>query len=70
MWFLQRLLQILWAAMKPNEEVPCEADIIRSLINGMCKRKATFFGHMMRREELEHLVTTGMMKGKYSKGKQ
>ena len=29
-----------------------------------------FFGHVMRREKLEHLITTGMMEGKRSKGKQ
>ena len=30
----------------------------------------TFSGHVMRREKLEHLITTGMMEGKRSKGKQ
>ncbi|GFN87199.1 exportin-6 [Plakobranchus ocellatus] len=30
----------------------------------------TFFGHVMRREKLENLVTTGMLEGKRSRGKQ
>ncbi|GFO19898.1 hypothetical protein PoB_004640300 [Plakobranchus ocellatus] len=34
------------------------------------KRQATFFGHVMRREKLENLVTTGMLEGKRSRGKQ
>ncbi|GFN92952.1 hypothetical protein PoB_001945800 [Plakobranchus ocellatus] len=33
-------------------------------------RTATFFGHVMRREKLENLVTTGMLEGKRSRGKQ
>ncbi|GFO36125.1 hypothetical protein PoB_006263000 [Plakobranchus ocellatus] len=32
--------------------------------------QATFFGHVMRREKLENLVTTGMLEGKRSRGKQ
>ena len=52
MWFQRRMLQISWAAKKSNETVLQEADLTRSLINRIC--------HMMRREKLEHLVTTGM----------
>ena len=39
-------------------------------MNRIRKQQATFFGHMMRREKLEHLVTPGMIEGKRSKGKQ
>ena len=42
----------------------------RSIMNRRCKRQATFFGHVMRREKLEHLVATGMIEGKRSRGKQ
>ena len=34
------------------------------------KLKATFLGHVMRRENLEHFMTIGMMKGKCCSGKQ
>ena len=34
------------------------------------KRQATFKGHMMRKEKLEHLVTNGMIEGKCNSGKQ
>ena len=47
-----------------------EADTLRSLINRISKHQANFFGHVMKREKLEHLVTTGMIKGKHSRGKQ
>ena len=41
----------------------------KSLINRTHKCQATLFGHVMRREKLEHLVTTGMIEGKRSRGK-
>ena len=46
-----------------------EADTIRSLLNRLRKHQATFYGHVMRREK-KHLVRTGMVEGKCSKGKQ
>ena len=33
-------------------------------------RKASFFGHVMRREKLEHRVTTETIEGKRNRGKQ
>ena len=39
-------------------------------INRIRKRKATCFGLVMRREKLEHLVTTGTIEGKRSRVKQ
>ena len=47
-----------------------EADTKRSLINKMRKRQAKFIGHVIRREGLEHLVTTGMLEGRRSRGRQ
>ena len=32
----------------------------RSIINRIHKHQTTFFGHVMRRQKLEHLVTIGM----------
>ena len=47
-----------------------EVDTTRSLMNRIRKRQTTFFGYVMREEKLEHLVTTGMIEGKGSRGKQ
>ena len=47
-----------------NEIVQPEADTTRSLINRLHKSQATFFGHLMRRETEECLVTSGMIEGK------
>ena len=43
---------------------------MRSLVNEIRKRKATFFGNVMRKEEMEHLVTAGKIDGKQSRGRQ
>ncbi|GFO34714.1 endonuclease-reverse transcriptase [Plakobranchus ocellatus] len=70
MWFLRRMLRISWTAKKTNDTVLEEAHTTRLLISKIRKRQATFFGHVMRREKLENLVTTGMLEGKRSRGKQ
>ncbi|GFO12223.1 MORC family CW-type Zinc finger protein 3 [Plakobranchus ocellatus] len=57
-------------AKKTNDTVLEEAHTRRLLISKIRKRQATFFGHVMRREKLENLVTTGMLEGKRSRGKQ
>ncbi|GFO31777.1 condensin-2 complex subunit g2-like [Plakobranchus ocellatus] len=70
MWFLRRMLRISWTAKKTNDTVLEEAHTTRLLISKIRKHQATFFGHVMRREKLENLVTTGMLEGKRSRGKQ
>ena len=70
MWFLRRMLRISWKERKSNETVLKEAQTSRALVNKIRKRQATFFGHVMRREKMEHLVTTGMLEGKRSAGRQ
>ncbi|GFO29671.1 clathrin heavy chain 1 [Plakobranchus ocellatus] len=66
MWFLRRMLRISWTAKKTNDTVLEEAHTTRLLISKIRKRQATFFGHVMRREKLVNLVTTGMLEGKRS----
>ncbi|GFR97864.1 endonuclease-reverse transcriptase [Elysia marginata] len=68
MWFLRRM-RIPWTAKKPNDTVLSETKTKRALINKIRKRQATFFGHIMRRERQEHLVTTGMFMGRRGRGR-
>ena len=63
-------MKISWMAKKSNDTVLKEAHTSRALVNKIRTRQTTFFGHVMRREKLEHLITTGMMEGKRSRGKQ
>ena len=70
MWFLRRMMKISWMAKKSNDTVLKEAHTSRALVNKIRTRQTTFFGHVMRKEKLEHLITTGMMEGKRSRGKR
>ncbi|GFN90312.1 hypothetical protein PoB_001681800 [Plakobranchus ocellatus] len=60
----------VWTAKKTNERVLNEANKRRSLVRTIRKCQATFLGHLMRREKLEHLVRTGKLEGKRSSGSQ
>ena len=66
MWFIQRMLQISRTVKKSNEMVLQEAERTILFIYNIDKLQATFFGHVMRREKLEHDVTIGITKGKIS----
>ena len=57
-------------AKKSNDTVLKEAHTSRAIVNKIRTRQTTFFDHVMRREKLEHLITTGMIEGKRSRGKQ
>ena len=69
MWLLRRILRIRWTEKKTNEMVSKEAETNRSLVQKIRKQQATFFGHVMRRESLEHFLTTGKLDRKRSRGK-
>ena len=47
-----------------------EVESNRSLVQKIRKQQATFFGHVMRREGLEHFLLTGKLDRKRSKGRQ
>ena len=53
-----------------HEEVLERAGTMRSLVKEARKRQAVFFGQVMRRKELEHVVTTGHIDGQRSRGRQ
>ena len=55
---------------KSNKTVLRKVDTTRYLINRISKRQATFFGHVMRREKLKHLVTSAIIERKRRSGKQ
>ena len=69
-WFLRRMLRIPWTDRKRNEEVLEMAEYRRDLMNRIEKRKARFFGHIMRRDGMESIVTTGMFEGRRARGRQ
>ena len=56
MWFGRRMLRIKWTAKEANME---EARHTKSLVNRRTKQQAASIGQIIRRECLEHLITTG-----------
>ena len=46
-----------------NKEVLNRANTKRKLLPSIRKQQCKIFGHVMRREHLEHLVTTGKLQG-------
>ena len=70
MWFLRRMQRIPWTARKTNDQVLQETNESRKLIREIRRRQSNFFGHVMRRNGLENLVTTGKIEGKRTRGGQ
>ena len=53
-----------WAAKKINVEIMEEAEQTKSLVNRLRKRRATFIGHVARRQGLKHILTTAELEGR------
>ena len=53
-----------------NVEVLRRANTKRKLLSEMVNRQVKFFGHVMRKKEIENLVTTGYVEGKRVWGRQ
>ena len=60
----------IWMAKKSNDTVVKEAHTSRALVNKIRTRQTTFIGNVMRWQKLKHLITTVIMEGKRSRGKQ
>ena len=70
MWFLRRMQRISYTEHVTNVEVLHRANTKRKLLSEMVNRQVKFFGHVMRKEEMENLVTTGYVEGKRARGRQ
>ena len=64
MWFLRRMLENRWVDEVTNEEIVRRAGTQRWIIQTIAKRQGSFFGHVIRKEILEHHVTTGKSRGR------
>ena len=56
--------------MVTNEEVYRRMAIKQSFLVDIVRRKMSFLGHVLRKEEMEHLVVTGFVDGKRARGRQ
>ena len=69
MWFILRMQKISWKEKKTNEQVLRETIGKRKLIQKILQRQVSFFGHLMRKRQLENIVTTAKINGKRKRGK-
>ena len=70
MWYIRRIMRILWTEKKSNQEVIEKAGYKRSLLKTIRKRQQQFFGHTNRADGLEKEVLSGKMCGTNSRGRQ
>ena len=70
MWFLRRMLRVSWTEKRTNSEILNTASSTRKRMSNVKSRQAEFLGHVMRKGKLEHLLTTGKIEGKRSRGRQ
>ena len=69
-WFYRRMLRISWKEKVTNVEVYRRMNTSTSLLEDIFHRQLTFFGHILRKGELENLVVTGFVDGKRDRGRQ
>ena len=70
MWFLRMMQMISYTEYVTNVEVLRRTNTKRKLLSEMVNRQVKFFGHAMRKEEMENLVTTGYVEGSRARGRQ
>ena len=67
MCFLRMMLRIKWTDKVSNEEVLVRAGGQRCLLNFIVKQQVHFFGHVMRKQNIEYQVMTGKIIEKKSR---
>ena len=70
MWFLRRMQRISYTEHVTNVEVLRRANPKRKLLSEMVNRQVKCFGHIMHKEEMENLVTTGYVEDKRARDRK
>ena len=70
LWCWRRLLRVPWTARRSNQSILKEISTGCSLEGMMLKLKLQYFGHLMRRVELEKTLMLGGIGGKRKRGQQ
>ena len=70
LWCWRRLLRVPWTARRSNQFILKEISPGCSLEGMMLKLKLRYFGHLMRRVELEKTLMLGGIGGKRKRGQQ
>ena len=69
-WLYRRMLRISWMDMFTNEEVYRRMNTKQSLLVDIVRQQMNLLGHVLRKEEMEHLVVTSFVDGKRACGMQ
>ena len=69
MWACRKMVKISWREKKTNEEFLTLAGEKLYIIPTIKKRKITYFGHMIRRNNIHRLLLEGPLEGKRSRGR-
>ena len=69
-WLYRRMLRISWKDLVTSEEVCRRMNIKQSLLVDIIRRQMSFPGHVLRKEEMKHLVVTGFVDVKCARGRQ
>ena len=64
MWTYRRMLRIPWTAKVTNERVLNRVNEKRQIMNMIRKRKLSFFGHLVRRENIHRRLQEGYIEGR------
>ena len=70
MLLLRRLHRISYVDEEVLERARTTKSLKSSLLKEVRKRQAVLFGHVMTRKELDHIMTTGIIDGKRSRGRR
>ena len=69
MWMYRRMLKISWTQHKTNEAVLDMMNTKKSIINTIKGRKLSYFGHLIRRDNVQRLILEGKMIDKRARGR-
>ena len=69
-WYLRRMQRISYITKKTNEEILQQTGQKRELLKNVMNRQLQFFGHVMRKQKLEHVVICGKIREKCARGRQ
>ena len=62
--------RISYVTRKTNVEILQQTGQKRELLKNVMNRQLQFFGHVMRKQKLEHVVICGKIRGKRARGRQ
>ena len=69
MWNCRRTLKLSWTEHKSNGEVLRILNTQRSLLDTIKKRKLTYFGNIIRKNNIQRLRLEGKINGRHGRGR-